>query len=125
MHRATRSPSRMAARNRRPTSRSTSSPCDHGIGMSATDTDRVFDRFWRADPSRQRTTGGTGLGLAIAQEDAVVHGGRLEVWSAPGEGSCFRLTLPRRRGAVLRGSPLELPPPESEAADSAPIGASS
>jgi two-component system, OmpR family, sensor histidine kinase MtrB len=90
---------------------------DHGIGMSPADTDRVFDRFWRADPSRQRTTGGTGLGLAISQEDAAVHGGRLEVWSAPGEGSCFRLTLPRRRGGELRGSPLELPPPEADAAD--------
>jgi len=96
---------------------------DHGMGMSATDTERVFDRFWRADPSRQRTTGGTGLGLAISQEDAAVHGGRLEVWSAPGEGSCFRLTLPRRRGQVLRGSPLELPPPEPET--EAAIGAAS
>jgi two-component system, OmpR family, sensor histidine kinase MtrB len=90
---------------------------DHGIGMSPTDAERVFDRFWRADPSRQRTTGGTGLGLAISQEDAVVHGGRLEVWSAPGEGSCFRLTLPRVRGQVLRGSPLELPPADSEPAE--------
>ena len=98
---------------------------DHGIGMSATDTERVFDRFWRADPSRQRTTGGTGLGLAISQEDAAVHGGRLEVWSSPGEGSCFRLTLPRHRGAVLRGSPLELPPPEPDAAEADPIGAAS
>jgi two-component system, OmpR family, sensor histidine kinase MtrB len=98
---------------------------DHGIGMSATDTERVFDRFWRADPSRQRTTGGTGLGLAIAQEDAAVHGGRLEVWSSPGEGSCFRLTLPRRRGEELRGSPLELPPPEPDEADAEPVGAAS
>jgi two-component system, OmpR family, sensor histidine kinase MtrB len=89
---------------------------DHGIGMSATDSERVFDRFWRADPSRQRTTGGTGLGLAISQEDAAVHGGRLEVWSAPGEGSCFRLTLPRRRGGLLRGSPLDLPPETPDAA---------
>jgi two-component system, OmpR family, sensor histidine kinase MtrB len=89
---------------------------DHGIGMSSTDAERVFDRFWRADPSRQRTTGGTGLGLAISQEDAAVHGGRLELWSAPGEGSCFRLTLPRVRGQVLRGSPLELPPADPEVA---------
>jgi len=97
---------------------------DHGIGMSAIDAERVFDRFWRADPSRQRTTGGTGLGLAISQEDAAVHGGRLEVWSSPGAGSCFRLTLPRRRGEALRGSPLELPPPDPDAADAA-IGAAS
>jgi two-component system sensor histidine kinase MtrB len=85
---------------------------DYGVGMSIAAMDRVFDRFWRADPSRQRSTGGTGLGLAIALEDAALHGGWLEVWSAPGEGSCFRLTLPRLRGAELSGSPLELPPPE-------------
>lgn len=83
---------------------------DFGIGMSADDMARVFDRFWRADPSRQRTTGGTGLGLAISLEDAVVHGGELEVWSEEGRGSCFRLTLPREAGVALRGSPLELPP---------------
>ena len=85
---------------------------DYGIGMTPAAMERVFDRFWRADPSRQRTTGGTGLGLAISLEDAALHGGWLEVWSAPGDGSCFRLTLPRQVGGVLRGSPLELPPDE-------------
>ncbi|MGV8884391.1 MAG: MtrAB system histidine kinase MtrB [Microbacteriaceae bacterium] len=83
---------------------------DYGVGMTPAAMDRVFDRFWRADPSRQRVTGGTGLGLAISLEDAVLHDGWLEVWSAPGEGSCFRLTLPRERGAALRNSPLQLPP---------------
>jgi two-component system sensor histidine kinase MtrB len=83
---------------------------DYGVGMTPAAMERVFDRFWRADPSRQRTTGGTGLGLAISLEDAALHGGWLEVWSSPGEGSCFRLTLPRERGAVLASSPLELPP---------------
>jgi two-component system sensor histidine kinase MtrB len=83
---------------------------DYGIGMTPAAMERVFDRFWRADPSRQRTTGGTGLGLAISLEDAALHGGRLEVWSSPGEGSCFRLTLPRQVGGVIRSSPLELPP---------------
>ena len=87
---------------------------DYGVGMTIASVERVFDRFWRADPSRQRTTGGTGLGLAISLEDAALHGGWLEVWSAPGEGSCFRLTLPRRRGATLTGSPLELPPVDAE-----------
>ncbi|MGL4177378.1 MAG: MtrAB system histidine kinase MtrB, partial [Dermatophilaceae bacterium] len=48
---------------------------DYGVGMSEAETARVFDRFWRADPSRQRRTGGTGLGLAIALEDAVLHDG--------------------------------------------------
>jgi two-component system sensor histidine kinase MtrB len=86
---------------------------DHGIGMAAGDLQHVFDRFWRADPSRQRSTGGTGLGLAIALEDATVHGGVLEVWSEAGDGSCFRLTLPRRRGEELHGSPVALPPEET------------
>jgi two-component system sensor histidine kinase MtrB len=86
---------------------------DYGIGMTPMAMERVFDRFWRADPSRQRTTGGTGLGLAIALEDAALHGGWLEVWSAPGEGSCFRLTLPRVHGAALASSPLDLPPDDS------------
>ncbi|TAL44512.1 MAG: HAMP domain-containing histidine kinase [Salinibacterium sp.] len=83
---------------------------DYGVGMSKVATERVFDRFWRADPSRRRTTGGTGLGLAIALEDAALHGGWLEVWSEPGQGSCFRLTLPRVRGGMLESSPLGLPP---------------
>lgn len=86
---------------------------DYGVGMTPEAMDRVFDRFWRADPSRQRTTGGTGLGLAISLEDAALHGGWLEVWSAPGEGSCFRLTLPRVRGAVLTGSPSTCRPSRS------------
>ncbi|MGY6497807.1 MAG: MtrAB system histidine kinase MtrB [Microcella sp.] len=85
---------------------------DYGIGMDAEQLERVFDRFWRADPSRQRTTGGTGLGLAIATEDAHLHGGVIDVWSEPLQGSCFRLTLPRRPGGIVRHSPLELPPAE-------------
>ena len=85
---------------------------DYGVGMSESSMARVFDRFWRADPSRQRTTGGTGLGLAISLEDAVLHDGWLEVWSIEGEGSCFRLTIPRVRGTALTSSPLELPPVE-------------
>jgi len=83
---------------------------DWGVGMSEEETARVFDRFWRADPSRQRSTGGTGLGLAIAQGDAIAHGGFIDVWSLPGEGSCFRLTLPRRAGQHATHSPLPLPP---------------
>ena len=88
---------------------------DWGVGMKAEEVDRVFDRFWRADPSRQRTTGGTGLGLAIATEDATAHGGRIDVWSKPGEGSCFRLTVPRSPLASWSLSPLPLPPDVSPA----------
>lgn len=83
---------------------------DYGVGMTPEQLDRVFDRFWRADPSRQRHTGGTGLGLAISLEDAVAHDGVLEVWSELGAGSCFRLTLPRTIGGAILGSPLDLPP---------------
>lgn len=88
---------------------------DHGIGMAAHDAERVFDRFWRADPSRQRRIGGTGLGLAISLEDALLHGGALEVWSRRGEGTHFVLTLPRRSDAVDFGRPVPLVP-----ADAAP-----
>ena len=90
---------------------------DYGVGMKPEHVERVFDRFWRADPSRQRTTGGTGLGLAISLEDAAAHGGDLAVWSEPGQGTCFRLTIPRRRGDQLTGvSPLGLPPDPEVAA---------
>jgi two-component system sensor histidine kinase MtrB len=68
----------------------------------------AFSRFWRADKARARTTGGTGLGLAIALEDARLHGGWLEAVGEPGQGSCFRLTLPRIAGASFTTSPLPL-----------------
>jgi two-component system, OmpR family, sensor histidine kinase MtrB len=81
---------------------------DYGVGLAPGEEQLVFDRFWRADPARARTTGGTGLGLAIALEDARLHGGWLEAWGEPGRGSVFRLTLPRVAGAGLPGSPLPL-----------------
>ena len=83
---------------------------DWGVGMTANELEHVFDRFWRADPSRKRTLGGTGLGLAIAREDAAVHGGTLDAWSRLGEGSNFRLTLPRADGVTSYMSPLQLIP---------------
>lgn len=79
---------------------------DFGLGMRAEDVDRVFDRFWRADPSRTRTIGGTGLGLSIALGDARLHGGELAVWSEPGRGSHFVLTLPRLPGETVTSSPI-------------------
>lgn len=85
---------------------------DHGVGIATNDLSRVFDRFWRADPSRQRTIGGTGLGLAISLEDAALHKGYLDVWSELGNGTCFRLTVPRDRDSSIRVSPLDLPPTE-------------
>jgi two-component system, OmpR family, sensor histidine kinase MtrB len=83
---------------------------DHGVGMSVEEAGRVFDRFWRADPARARTTGGTGLGLAISAEDARLHGGRLEAWGRKGDGASFLLTLPLRAGITVTGSPLDLVP---------------
>ncbi|MFI5080102.1 MAG: MtrAB system histidine kinase MtrB, partial [Streptosporangiales bacterium] len=89
---------------------------DHGVGFGPGEQHLVFDRFWRADPARARTTGGTGLGLAIALEDAHLHGGWLQAWGEHGKGSVFRLTLPRTLGQELAGSPLPLGPDEAEVA---------
>jgi two-component system sensor histidine kinase MtrB len=88
---------------------------DYGLGMAETDAARVFDRFWRADPSRRRSIGGTGLGLAISLEDAVAHGGTIDVWSRPDRGTVFRLTLPRRRGIGPLVPPLRLEPEDPDA----------
>ncbi|HEX7352838.1 MtrAB system histidine kinase MtrB [Brachybacterium sp.] len=81
---------------------------DHGHGISPEDAQHVFDRFWRADPSRARTLGGTGLGLSISVEDAHLHEGWLQAWGQEGQGAVFRLTVPRRPGTVLSRSPLHL-----------------
>ncbi|MGW7579121.1 MtrAB system histidine kinase MtrB [Streptomyces sp. NPDC054765] len=86
---------------------------DYGVGLKPGEATRVFNRFWRADPARARTTGGTGLGLSIAVEDARLHGGWLQAWGEPGGGSQFRLTLPRTAGETLRGSPIPLEPEDS------------
>ncbi len=76
---------------------------DFGVGLTAEESVRVFDRFWRADPAR--TQGGTGLGLPIAREDAVLHGGSLQAWGRPGRGSEFVLTLPRVADPQHRHAP--------------------
>ena len=81
---------------------------DRGVGLRPGDASRVFDRFWRADPARARTTGGTGLGLSISLEDARLHQGWLQAWGEPGQGSCFRLTLPRHAGEPIVESPLPM-----------------
>nr|WP_228456456.1 MtrAB system histidine kinase MtrB [Streptomyces durbertensis] len=86
---------------------------DYGVGLKPGEAQRVFNRFWRADPARARTTGGTGLGLSIALEDARLHGGWLQAWGEPGGGSQFLLTLPRTAGETLRASPLPLEPADS------------
>jgi two-component system sensor histidine kinase SenX3 len=68
---------------------------DQGIGIPANDLDRIFERFYRVDPARHRSTGGTGLGLSIVKHVAATHGGEIRVWSIEGQGSTFTLTLPR------------------------------
>jgi two-component system, OmpR family, sensor histidine kinase SenX3 len=71
---------------------------DQGIGIPAQELDRIFERFYRVDPARHRSTGGTGLGLSIVKHVAASHGGEVRVWSVEGQGSTFTLTLPRKPG---------------------------
>ncbi|MGP9693857.1 MtrAB system histidine kinase MtrB [Brachybacterium sp. AOP25-B2-12] len=96
---------------------------DFGRGMTPEAAAHVFDRFWRADPSRARTIGGTGLGLSISVEDAHLHGGWLQAWGQAGQGAVFRLTLPRRAGGSLAASPLRLHRAFDAVALSFPTGA--
>jgi two-component system sensor histidine kinase SenX3 len=73
---------------------------DQGMGIAEKDLERVFERFYRADPARSRATGGTGLGLAIVKHVATNHGGEVSVWSVEGSGSTFTLRLPPPVGVV-------------------------
>ena len=73
---------------------------DTGPGIAPEDIPYIFDRFYRGDPSRARTTGSTGLGLAIARSILQAHGGTIEVQSTPGSGACFIVTLPAHRRVV-------------------------
>ena len=75
---------------------------DQGMGIADKDLERVFERFYRADPARSRATGGTGLGLAIVKHVATNHGGEVSVWSVEGSGSTFTLRLPPSVGADRR-----------------------
>jgi two-component system OmpR family sensor kinase len=76
---------------------------DEGPGMSSEEAGRVFERFWRSDPSRTRSSGGAGLGLSIVAAIAESHGGRAEVHSEAGQGSTFRVRLPHV-------APVHVPP---------------
>jgi len=93
---------------------------DHGVGMSPDVVKKVFDRFYRADPSRKRTLGGTGLGLSISLEDAVLHGGTLTAWGWPADGASFVLTLPRRLGPDATPGTFTKPGPLDVVPDDAP-----
>jgi two-component system, OmpR family, sensor kinase len=69
--------------------------CDEGPGMTSQDAQRVFERFYRTDSSRTRSSGGTGLGLSIVDSLVFAHGGTVTVTTAPGMGCRFKVNLPR------------------------------
>ena len=68
---------------------------DQGIGISLENQSRIFERFYRVDPARSRSTGGTGLGLAIVKHVCENHGGEVSVWSVQGQGSTFTMKFPQ------------------------------
>ena len=88
---------------------------DYGVGLDENALTRVFDRFWRADPSRARIRGGTGLGLSIALEDARLHNGELEAWGRPGRGAHFVVTLPRNTWESIEQRLIPLQPEDYKA----------
>lgn len=79
---------------------------DYGHGFNYSDKKLLFERFWRADSSRARTTGGTGLGLSIALEDAKLHQGEIDVWGERGKGAHFVLTIPKFAGGSIESKPI-------------------
>ena len=85
---------------------------DQGIGIPPNEIDRIFERFYRVDPARHRSTGGTGLGLSIVKHVAATHGGDVRVWSVEGQGSTFTLALPRH--APHQGTEAPFDPIEKE-----------
>ena len=76
---------------------------DNGIGIKPEEQQRIFERFYRVDYARSRGSGGTGLGLSIVKHVAAIHGGTVNVWSQPGQGSTFTLRLPRTTADVDQG----------------------
>ena len=78
-----------------------------GLGIPHDELDRIFERFYRVDPARHRSTGGTGLGLSIVKHVAASHGGEVTVWSEEGSGSSFTLRVPRRTSATEDAHPHE------------------
>ncbi len=75
---------------------------DRGVGIAAADHEKIFQRFYRVDPSRSKTTPGTGLGLAIVKHLLVLHEGAVRVDSEPGRGSTFTVTLPEARPSAAQ-----------------------
>jgi two-component system sensor histidine kinase SenX3 len=97
---------------------------DQGIGIPETEVDRIFERFYRVDPARHRSTGGTGLGLSIVKHVAATHGGDVRVWSIEGQGSTFTLSLPQHLAAPgAAGEPADEPATDQPVRVVAPAGA--
>ncbi len=97
---------------------------DRGIGIAEADQERIFERFYRADQARSRRTGGSGLGLSIVKHAVQRHGGEVRLWSRPGRGSTFTITLP------LVAAPEDIPgkrkkKPKKRAAAAVPASVSS
>ncbi|HEX7322685.1 MAG TPA: ATP-binding protein [Mycobacterium sp.] len=88
---------------------------DRGIGIARKDQERVFERFFRSDKARSRATGGSGLGLAIVKHVAANHNGSITVWSQPGTGSTFTLSIPAH--------PNDLNDPNHLVDSDSPVGA--
>ena len=82
---------------------------DRGIGIPLEDQERVFERFFRGDKARSRATGGSGLGLAIVKHVAANHNGSIGVWSKPGTGSTFTLSIPAIAGEQDNSDESEQP----------------
>ncbi|MEN3315493.1 MAG: two-component system, OmpR family, sensor kinase, partial [Acidimicrobiaceae bacterium] len=83
---------------------------DRGPGLDPEAAQKVFERFYRADPSRARSGGGSGLGLSIVAAIAEAHGGRATVDSTPGTGACFRVSLPTGHRPAPRAEPADFSP---------------
>ena len=79
---------------------------DYGSGFNFVDRKMLFERVWRADSSRARSTGGTGLGLSISLEDAKLHQGEIDAWGERGKGAHFVLTIPKYAGGSIESRPI-------------------
>lgn len=95
---------------------------DQGIGISKENLERVFERFFRVDRARSRSTGGSGLGLAIVKHIATDHGGEVTAWSMPGQGSTFTLRLPEMGETETISAPAPHAPERTGSTTSAGAG---
>lgn len=84
---------------------------DQGIGLTAEQQERVFERFYRVDHARSRETGGTGLGLSIVKHVAANHGGEVRLWSSAGRGSTFTLRIPLADADAAQAQSADSPAP--------------